>query len=628
MRRRERCLAVLMGAVVLAGSVTACKSQPIETSAPGTAAGSETDTQKDTKAASLYTPGIYSAEVTGMKEMTVTVTFTADAITAIELDHQETPGIGEPVCEFLPNQIIELQGLGIDAVAGATLSSMAILEGVADCVEQAGGDVAALRAVKSETAENGEEELTADVVVIGAGGAGMAAAITANQEGRSVIIIEKTGSMGGNTALAGGALNAVEDGSETALVRNDSVALHYEQTFNGGDQQGNPKLVHTLVENAWDGIEWLKELGMEFESGVFSVTGGMYERAHKPAEPQGSGFFNTYRAYMEKYEGILIKYRTTAEKFIVENGVVAGVECTGETGNKVIIRAKNGIVLATGGFGQNIEMREKYNEETKLWPALDENILSTNIAAATGDGIRMAQEIGADLIQMGNIQLLPLGDPATGSLSGNIEHTVESRIFVNQEGKRFVNEGGYCDEMTLSLFEQPNAVMYIIMDSDTYPNGDEKNNFNEKISDLVAEGRVYRADTLEELAEMIHVPAQNLVQSVEEYNRHCLGGDLESQADEFGRVLFIDGDKRNNGINNGPFYAAERVPTVHHTMGGVKINDAAQVINTQGNAIPGLFAAGEVTGGIHGNNRLGGNALTDTVVFGRIAGKSASDYTR
>ncbi len=614
-------------AAILFIFVIACQSQSTETSSSTVEINTSEESSKKAEGG-LYTPGIYSAIVTGMKEMTVTVTFSEDAITTIELDHEETPGIGEPVCDSLPIQIIELQGLGIDAVAGATLSSMAILDGVADCVEQAGGDVAALKAVKPQIIDNGDEELTADVVVIGAGGAGMAAAVTANQEGKTVIVIEKTSNMGGNTTLAGGAFNAVDDGSETALVRNDSVDLYYEQTFHGGDQQGDPELVRTLVENAWDGVLWLKELGMEFELGVFTVTGGIYERAYKPVEPEGSGFFKAYRSYMESHAGITIKYKTTAESLIVENGAVVGVACTGEAGNQVIVKANNGIILATGGFSQNIEMRKKYNAETNLWPTLDETIPSTNTPAITGDGITMAQAVGAELVQMGNIQLLPLGDPNTGSLSGNIEHAVESRIFVNQEGNRFVNEGGCGDEMTLRLFEQPDTTMYIIMDSDTYPNGDEANNFNERISDLVAAGRVYKADTLEELAGMIHVSAENLVKTVEEYNRHCLGGDLEGQEDEFGRTLFTDTDKINNGINQGPFYAAERMPTVHHTMGGVKINTSTQVINTQGDVIPGLFAAGEVTGGIHGSNRLGGNALTDTIVFGRIAGKSASDYMR
>lgn len=448
------------------------------------------------------------------------------------------------------NQIVELQGLGIDAVSGATLTSNAILDGVADCVKQAGGDVEALKAVKPEVTAAEDEELTADVVVIG----------------------------------AGGALNAVDEGSEEALAREDSVDFHYQQTCEGGDKQGDPELVRKLVDEAYDGVEWLMDLGMEFQPGLFTVTGGMWERAHKPVKPEGSGFFKTYQAYMDKNEGITMKYETTAKHLIVEDGAVVGVECEGKTGNKVTVKANNGVVLATGGFGRNIEMREKYNEETKLWPTLDETIPSTNTTAITGDGIVMAEEIGAELVQMGNIQLLPLGDPQTGSLSGNIEHSVESCIFVNKEGNRFVNEGGRRDEMTLALFEQPDTTMYIVMNSDCYPTDDEVNNFNESVNSLVAAGRAYKADTLEELAEQIGVPAENLKASVEEYNRHCLGG--------------------------------------------VKINLNTEVIDTEGNVIPGLYAAGEVTGGIYGSNHLGGNALTDTVVFGRTAGANAAAYER
>ncbi len=246
----------------------------------------------------------------------------------------------------------------------------------------------------------------------------------------------------------------------------------------------------------------------------------------------------------------------------------------------------------------------------------------------TGDGIRMAEEIGANLIQMENIQLLPLGDPETGSLSGNIGHGATSFIFVNKEGERFTDEGGRRDDMTLALFEQTDNFMYMIMDSDTYPEGTELNNFGEHINDLVDAGRAYKADSLEELAGMIGVPEETFLASIEEYNRHCPGGDLEGEPDEFGRTLFTDAEKKNNGINTAPFYAAGRVPTVHHTMGGVEINENTEVLDTQGNVIPGLYAAGEVTGGIHGTNRLGGNALTETIVFGRIAGRNAAGYTR
>lgn len=578
-----------------------------------------------------YNPGTYSSTQMGMKEMTVTVTVSKNRITNIELVHQETPGIGEPVTESMPAEIMEIQGLGVDVVSGATLTSNAIIAGVTDALKQAGAsdaDIKALQAIKKSTEKEKDQTLSADVVVIGAGGAGMAAAVTAQQAGKSVIVIEKTSQMGGNTILSGGAMNAVDDGSEVAKANNDSVALHYEQTLSGGDNQGKESLVHILTDNAWSGVEWLKSLGMEFTGVVFTVTGGMWPRAHQPKEPEGTGFFKTYQNYLDNNEGITILYNTKAEKLIMENGVVTGVTCTGRTGNTVTVTAKNGVVLATGGFGWNIEMREEANKTTNLWPTLDASIPSTNTSSITGDGIEMAKEIGANLIQMGNIQLLPLGDPKTGSLSGNIEHAVESRIFINLEGKRFVNEGGRRDEMTLGLFDQTDTTMYIVMDSDTYPNGDELNNFGERLCDLVAAGRALKADTLEELAKLMGVPADNLIQSVTEYNRHCLGGDLEGQPDEFGRTLFTDTNKINNGINTPPYYAAVRVPTVHHTMGGVEINENTEVLDTNGNVIPGLFAAGEVTGGIHGTNRLGGNALTDTVVFGRIAGAKAAEFTR
>lgn len=621
-------LAFGLVAMLTTSTLTGCsKSETVNTTTPTTAPTGSADTT----GAGTYTPGTYSATVTGMHAMTVTVTVSETEITDIQIEHQETPGVGEPVVESMPKEIMEIQGLGVDVISGATLTSDAIIEGVTDCLKQAGASddkINELLAIKKVEETQEDQELTADVVVIGAGGAGMAAAVTANQAGKTVIVIEKTTKMGGNTILSGGALNAVDDGSETAIANKDSVENHYNQTFNGGDQTGDPVLVHTLIDNAWAGVEWLKSLGMEFKDGVFTVTGGMWPRAHKPVEPEGIGFFKTYQSYLDANTGITMVYETTAKELIVENGVVTGVTCTGKTGNTVTIKANNGVVMATGGFGQNVELRVKYNDIAKKWPTLDETIPSTNTSGITGDGIIMAEAIGANLVHMENIQLLPLGDPKTGSLSGNIEHAVESRIFVNLEGNRFVNEAGRRDEMTLGLFAQPETTMYIVMDSDTYPEGNELNNFGEKISDLVAAGRALKADTLEELAGLMNVPAENLIASIEEYNRYCKGGDLEGQTDVFGRALFTDTAEINNGINDGPFYAAVRVPTVHHTMGGIQINDKTEVIDVNGNVIPGLFAAGEVTGGIHGSNRLGGNALTDTVVFGRIAGTSASGFVR
>jgi len=288
-----------------------------------------------------------------------------------------------------------------------------------------------------------------------------------------------------------------------------------------------------------------------------------------------------------------LRVDTKASSFIVEDGVVKGVNAE-SNGGKVTLHANKGVILSTGGFGANLEMREQYN---KSWPSL-KAALTTNHTGATGDGIIMAQEINASLVGMEFIQLLPMGDPKTGSLSGNIEQGVQNRIFVNKEGNRFVDEGARRDVMSIALMEQTDAYMWVIVDQHSYPTGDTKNNFNESIDDLVAAGRAFKGETLEELAAQIGVDPANLVSAVDTFNKAVDG----SAADEFGRTLFAD------KIDTAPFYAGARVPTVHHTMGGVEINELTQVLDANGQIIKGLYAAGEVTGGIHGTNRLGGNA--------------------
>jgi flavocytochrome c len=314
--------------------------------------------------------------------------------------------------------------------------------------------------------------------------------------------------------------------------------------------------------------------------------------------------------YISKHSGdIEIMLNTKATEIVVENGRVVGVKAENAEGT-VVTNANSGVVVATGGFGANIEMREQYN---KSWPSL-KNIKTTNHPGATGDGMLMAAKIGANLIGMDKIQLLPMGDPETGSLSGNIEQGVENRIFVNMDGSRFVDEGARRDVMTEALFKQKDAYMWVILDKHNYPTGDTKNNFNETIDQLIADGRAYKADTLEDLAKQIGVDPDNLVSAVKTFNDAV----DKKINDPFGRTLF------QYKIDTAPFYAGARVPTVHHTMGGIEINTSAQVLDKNGNVIAGLYAAGETTGGIHGSNRLGGNALADIAVFGRIAGESAA----
>lgn len=584
------------------------------------ACGKKEDTTKKTSQEEITTStssdakgGTYKASAKGFGgEFEVSVAFDGEKITDIKVgENSETPGVGTVAIEQLPGKIMDAQSVGVDAVSGCTVTSNAILEATKSALEQAGADMNKFTAVaKVEQAE--DETLNADVVIVGAGGAGLAAAVTAHQNGASVIVVEKMAKVGGNTILAGGAMNAVDDGSEEAIAHDDSVELHYEQTIKGGDNTGDAELVRILVENAHDSVEWLQSLGMEFKEELFTVTGGLWPRAHKPVDPVGTGFFNTYMKYIDNNENIEVRLNTKADSLIVEDGVVKGVVATGETGNKVTLNSSKGVILATGGFSKNVELREKYNTQ---WATLGETIKSTNHSGATGDAIGLVEPLNAELVQMGNIQLLPLGDPETGSLSGNIETDVEKRIFVNKEGNRFVDEGARRDVMTAALFEQTDNYMWIVLDSHSYPTGNEKNNFNESPLELVEQGRAVTADTLEELAKKMNVPEENLIKAVEDFNAHV----EKKEADAFGRTLYSE------PINQGPYYAAPRVPTVHHTMGGIKINKDTEVINQDGDVIKGLYAAGEVVGGIHGTNRLGGNALTDIAVFGRIAGETAAN---
>jgi len=608
-----------------------------------------------------YKAGEYTASAKGLNgDVTLKAVFSDNAIDSIEVVEQnETPGVSDPAFKLI-DLILANQSLGVDTVAGCTYTSTAIITAVTDLVTQAGGDVEALKKVPIEKTAL-DASYDADIVVLGAGGAGMAAAITASELGKKVVVIEASSAMGGNTIMSGGALNASNDDyvPETKMTsayaasidavlaeepKNDdhkalleavkaeyeayktsgsdavfdSVNWHILQTWRGGDYEGNLTLVKLLCTNIWGGIDWLKGMGMEFLPGEFTVTGGLWPRAHKPVEPVGTGFFKTYGAYVDSHDNITMVYNTRATEFIVEGGKVVGATCEGPEGSVVTAKG-SAVVLATGGFARNVEMRQRYNAEVGKWPSLDAGVLSTNAVTNDGHGIEMAQSVGAAVTQMGNLQLLPLGDPVTGALSGNIEHNVETRIFVNKEGNRFVNEGGRRDDMTLGLIAQPDKTMFIVMDSDTYPTGDEVNNFNETANQLVEAGRAYKADTVAELAEKMGVPAEALQAALDDFNSYCQGGANAGKADSFGRTLF------STPIDTAPFYAAARVPTVHHTMGGVVIDTDCRVLTEAGAPIAGLYAAGEVTGGIHGANRLGGNALADTVVFGRIAGQSASE---
>jgi flavocytochrome c len=560
-----------------------------------------------------FTPGTYQGTAPGFNgDVTMEVTVDAGRIVSIRtVSNNDTPEVSGLAYERIPQAIIEGQTLVVDGVSGATFSSNGIIAAVTAALEKSGADIKALqtrRAAKGDAKRSLVTE-SADVVVIGAGGAGLAAGISASQNGAKVIILEKMPRAGGNTIISGAAYNAVDPERQKPQGIEDSIDLHFTQTYEGGDKVGDPELVRTLVEGALPALQWAESMGMEFTPDVFTVLGGLWPRAHRPVKPLGTGYIETYLDYISAHgDQIAILYDTRATELIVKDGRVSGVKASGQD-KDYEFTASRGVVIATGGFGANKELRQKYNTQ---WPDLT-GAGTTNHPGATGDGLAMAEAAGANFVGMDYIQLLPMGDPQTGSLSGNIEQAVEDRFFVNKDGNRFVDEGARRDVMTLALFQQPDAFMWVICDKHSYPTPQVKNNFNESIEELIQQGRAYGADTIEELAVKIGVPPANLKAAVDEFN-----AGVDAGKDKWGRTLF------KIKIDTPPYYAGARIPTVHHTMGGIQINKDTQVIDRNGQVIPGLYAAGEVTGGIHGSNRLGGNALADIHVFGRIAGVSAA----
>lgn len=636
----KRLLAVLL-VFLMVFSATACSQQTIQETPDGKG---------------KFTPGTYTGEAEGLNG-TIKVEVKLDDSNILEvniLDHNESPGISDNAIKKIPEEIIKYQSLNIDTVSGATYSSKGILEAVKNALEKAGANIEDLMKKVNASSEPTETiNKTADVVIIGGGGAGLAAAVSALQNDATVIVLEKMPSLGGSTILAGGQYNAVDDKRQQKYEMRpelitelesytkqepvnedhkrlmeelavqiqeykengstylfDSPQLHALQAFKGGDQAGNLKLIETLTYGSENSVDWLESLGVEFRDEIAIVTGALWQRTHQFVKPLVTGPIDAYTEYItSKGSDAEIMLETQATELIYENGNVTGVKAK-QGKNDVIVKASNGVIIATGGFARNKEMIKKYDIH---WGELD-NLGSTNSVSATGDGITMAESIGANLTGMEYIQLLPVGDPVTGGMQGNISINAANQLFINKEGNRFVAEDERRDVLTRSLLQQPDQVMWILHDAHEYYNEDVKNDFNEKIGELVEKGTVVKGDTIEELAANMGVSAENLKATVDAYNEAVSG----KTTDAMNKKLMQD------EFDKAPFYASKRVPTIHHTMGGIEINTNAQVISKDGNIIKGLYAAGEVTGGIHGANRLGGNAIPDTVVFGKIAGESAA----
>lgn len=564
--------------------------------------------------AGIYTAGTYTGTAKGNNgDVTVEVVLSAEKIESVTVTaHEETAGLSDGPIADIPAAIVETQSLNIDAVSGATNTSNAILEAVKAALTEAGADVDSLmQGEGTSTTVNAElTDATYDVVVLGAGGAGLSAAIEAKAAGATVVVIEKMPYPGGNTLLSYAELACPNNWLQEEQGIEDSVELFAKEMWEGGGSLAKKELVDIIANNATAAAEWLRdEIGVVYQDYLVWEGGHSVARAVEPVE-LGPGMINPLVDYAKSHD-IEIVLNTKAEEFVLnEEGKVTGVVVSRD-GKTATISANNGIVLATGGFGANVEMREHYNTR---WETLDESVKTTNSPAIVGDGIKMAEKIGANLLGMEHIQLYPFNNPITGVYYG-IEApswSGEGLIYVNQNGERFVNEMGMRDERAEGILAQEGYV-YAIYNQAVADRLNLEAKFPTEYAQCLEDGVFYKADTLEEIAEYFDINAENLVATMADYNEG-----IKNNTDKFGRSTAMV------TMEEGPWFILVGVVSVHHTMGGVEINELAQVINTEGNIIPGLYAAGEVTGGVHGNNRVGTCAISDITVFGRIAGQSAA----
>jgi flavocytochrome c len=570
--------------------------------------------------------GTYTAEVIGHNApMLVSVTIANGNIANVQaVKNLESFGVGKVALSKVADSILQHQSMNVDGVSGATVTSMAVKYGVRKCLEKAGATPDEIKAFskKITTVSAKPLNLEGDVLIIGGGGTGLAAAISALENGaKNVVILEKLGFMGGSTNVSGGALNAVDDKRQKAQSIEDNVQKFYEATMKGGHNVGTPELVKYLTANAYPTVEWMESEGVVFRDKIGAATGSLGQRSHYGKKPAGYAYTSVFEEKLNRYgDRVKVLLETPATELLInKQGRVIGAKGLHAGKQPVTVHAQS-VILATGGFGANIPFRQEVN--TGVWKevVLDKRIGTTNInKAAQGDGLKLAKAAGADIIGLSDIQLHPNGTPGTG-LMQDIATSGRNRLFVNTKGDRFVSESAARDTLCKAIFAQPEGTYWLIMNKLRYPDENKPDRMGVTMKDMLALGRVKKAETLEELAKIIGVPAENLKAAVAEYNKAASN---KGTADKFG---FVATNTDDAPMVEGPWYACKKVPTVHHTMGGVKINTEAQVLDKNGKVIKGLYAAGEVTGGIHGANRLGGNAIADVFTFGRKAGESAAKH--
>lgn len=567
--------------------------------------------------AGTYTPGTYTGVGAGKNgDITVEVTFSTEKIESIRIvSHTETPSLSDAAIEQIPTKIVEAQSLGVDTVSGATYTSNGIVEAVADAVKQAGGDVEALKNVQIASGEHVEEELTTDVVVVGGGGAGMSAAVRLAELGQQVILFEKASFLGGAISVSGG--NQVIMGSQLQAdngVEDDSVESMVADFEANGAGKNNEEILTLFAENVGAATDWLvASCGIEFDAGLHQL--GEYSHNRELAYTGGgAGFAERMRKAVER-SGAAVYLSTKVESLLVEDGAVVGVKAVSTDGTKEYTVHAANVVLATGGYGNNKDM---LTDEMK-------SALYYGPSTSTGDGIRMAEAVNAQTANMEYGKRYPNGIEvdtgiAKSTIAGNIVGWTMSAILVNADGNRVVNEKASNRTILEEELQQPGGMLYLLLDSETFevwktklaPAGISEGDIEKYLAANGTTTPVFaHGETLEEAAAAAGVNAENLAATVEKYNSFVEKGE---DAD-FGR----NASYLTMKIGAGPYYLIEQKPRFATTMGGLVVNTNMQVLNQEGSAISGLYAAGETCGQVMGDDSPSGANNAWAITSGKLA---------
>ncbi|NIF23172.1 flavocytochrome c [Candidatus Pantoea multigeneris] len=542
-----------------------------------------------------YKAGVYQEKVEAEAlKLKINVTLDTDRITDIQMVPDDTLDVDfTTTFTSLRNRMLVANSPHVDAITGATTQSEALKKAVSRAMSTSN---------KAWVIDEGGNPLAPqqfDVVVIGSGGAGLAAAIEAHDRGAHVVVIEKMPTIGGNTIKASVGMNAAETRFQQIKGIVDSKELFYEETLRGGKNKNNPELLHQFVERAPAAIDWLANHDIVLED--ITITGGMsIDRTHRPADRSAvGGFLISGLVKNINQRDIEVLLETAVEEILLENGVVSGVRVVDEYNDTRILNAKS-VIVATGGFSANREMVVKY------CPQLD-GFVTTNHKGATGSGIKMLEKIGAGTVDMGEIQIHPTVEQTTSYL---ISEAIRGggAILVSQAGQRFYNEMETRDKVSAEIIALPEKSAWIVFDEQVRKN-------NKAADEYIAKGFVLSAPTPGELAVKLNMNPLALEATLNRYNSFV----AQQEDADFGRKTAL-----RHPLNQGPFFAIRIAPGVHHTMGGVTINTDTAVLDEHQQVIPGAWAAGEVVGGIHGANRIGGNAVADIIIFGLLAGENAA----